>query len=149
MLQDFCVEPPMCLTGFLDMSCNFFVEGSIPRYCAAQIFKRVIAFQLCAISGDAWLSTDTVWRRLEQDFCLPLADHQAKRQFQCYQGTLVLSGMVNYLTGYSTKLKDSAEPVRELCKKATLCNWQSCQQSGFEANNEEIIKTLCLCLLDS
>ena len=45
--------------------------------------KESMFFQLCAINGDAWLSKDTVWSRLEEDFCLPEADHQTKH-LQCF-----------------------------------------------------------------
>ena len=62
MLQDFFMEPPKFLSGFLDMSCDFFVKRSITRYCTAQVFKIVNIFQPCAIDGDAWLLRDTVWR---------------------------------------------------------------------------------------
>ena len=115
MSQDFCAEPPKCLIGFLGISSNFFVDISITRYCTAQVFKKVKVFQLCAINGDAQLSRDTVWSKVEEDLHLPQAECKAKH-LGCFDKSvddcLEMAFMIGHESTFISKQCFSNKPLQ-------------------------------------
>ena len=48
-------------------------------------------------------------------------------------------GMVNYLSKFSARLSELAEPIRELCKEKVLFNWGPEHQAAFKQMKSEIV----------
>ena len=49
-------------------------------------------------------------------------------------------GMVNYLSKFSARLSELAEPIRELCKDKVTFNWGQEHQAAFKQMKHEIVR---------
>ena len=53
-------------------------------------------------------------------------------------------GMVNYLSKFSARLSELAEPIRELCKDKVPFNWGPEHQDAFKQIKHEIVRASIL-----
>ena len=58
-------------------------------------------------------------------------------------------GMVNYLSNFSVRLSELAEPIRELSKDKVPFNWGPEHQAAFKEMNKEIARAPYTSLLQS
>ena len=58
---------------------------------------------------------------------------------QCKKQVQSFIGMINYLSKFSVRLSELAEPIRELCKEKVPFNWGPEHESAFHLIKKEIV----------
>ena len=58
---------------------------------------------------------------------------------QCKKQVQLFIGMINYLSKFSARLSELAEPIRELCKEKVPFNWGPEHESAFHLIEKEIV----------